>query len=94
MGESAPRDVLERIIAGASADPAVARVFGLRTMHLGPEALLVVLQVDFRDDLSAADVEAATERLRATVAEAAGQAGKRRFVVIEAGPAVPARAAA
>ena len=95
MGESAPRDVLERIIAAASADPAVARVLGLRTMHLGPEALLVVLQVDFRDDLSAADVEAATARLRAKVAEAAGQAGKRRFVVIEAGPAaVPARAAA
>jgi divalent metal cation (Fe/Co/Zn/Cd) transporter len=95
MGESAPRDVLERIMAAASADPAVARVLGLRTMHLGPEALLVVLQVDFRDDLSAPDVEAATARLRATVAEAAGQAGKRRFVVIEAGPAaVPARAAA
>ena len=93
MGESAPRDVLERIVRTARADPAVARVLGLRTMHLGPEALLVVLQVDFHDALSAADVERATERLRGAVAAAAGEAGKRRLVVIESGAAVPAKAA-
>src|SRR3954468_17995923 len=93
MGESAPRDVLERIVRTARADSAVARVLGLRTMHLGPEALLVVLQVDFHDALSAADVERATERLRGAVAEAAGEAGKRRLVVIESGVDVPAKAA-
>jgi cation diffusion facilitator family transporter len=92
-GESAPRDVLERILAAARTDPAVGRVLGLRTMHLGPEALLIVLQVDFRDALGAADVEAATERLRGTVAEAAGEAGKRRLVVVEPAAAVAATAA-
>jgi cation diffusion facilitator family transporter len=93
LGESAPRDVLERITAAAAADPAVERVLGLRTMHLGPEALLIVLRVDFRDALSAHEVELASERLRNTVAEAAGAAGKRRLVVVEPG-VVPARPAA
>jgi len=83
MGESAPRAVLERILAAARRDPAVAGIEGLRTMHLGPAALLVVLDVDFRDELSAHDVEIATERLREAVAEAAGEAGRRRLVVIE-----------
>jgi divalent metal cation (Fe/Co/Zn/Cd) transporter len=93
MGESAPRDVRDRILAAARRDPAVARVLGLRTMHLGPEALLIVLQVDFDDALGASDVERATERLRGTVAEAAGDAGTRRLVVIEPAAAAPARAA-
>ena len=90
-GESAPRNVLDRIVETARSEGTVARVAGLRTMHLGPEALLIVLQIDFRDDLRAADVEAATERLRGSVADAVGEAGKRRLVVIE--PAAPARAA-
>lgn len=93
MGESAPRDVLERISAAARADAAVARVLGLRTMHLGPEALLIVLDVDFRDELGAAEVERATARLRDAVAEAAGEAGKRRLVIIESGAAISAKAA-
>jgi cation diffusion facilitator family transporter len=83
LGEAAPRHVLSRITAAAAADPAVARVMGLRTMHLGPTSLLVVLQVDFRDELSASDVEAAAERLRNTVAAVVGEAGKRRLIVIE-----------
>jgi cation diffusion facilitator family transporter len=91
MGESAPPDVLARVVRAAREDPAVERVVGLRTMHLGPEAVLIVLQVGFRDTLGAADVESATERLRGKVAEAAGEADKRRLVVIE--PAVSAKAA-
>jgi divalent metal cation (Fe/Co/Zn/Cd) transporter len=83
MGESAPREVLERILAATRRDPAVVSVEALRTMHLGPASLLVVLDVAFRDALSAHDVEIATERLRATVAQAAGEAGRRQLVVIE-----------
>jgi cation diffusion facilitator family transporter len=93
VGESAPRDVRERIVAAARRDPTVERVLGLRTMHLGPEAILIVLQLDFRDALGAADLERATERLRAAVAEAVGEAGKRRLVVIEPGGTAPAKAA-
>jgi len=87
MGESAPRDVRERIVETARRDPAVARILGLRTMHLGPEALLVILQVDFHDTLNAAEIERTSERLRDALAEAIGDAGKRRLVIIE--PALP-----
>ena len=83
LGEAAPRHILGRITAAAAADPGVARVVGLRTMHVGPTSLLVVLQVDFRDELSAADVEVAAERLRGAVTAVVGDAGKRRLVVIE-----------
>jgi cation diffusion facilitator family transporter len=94
MGESAPRDVLARIRAAAQTDRAVERVVSLRTMHLGPEALLIVLQLDFRDTLSAREVELATERVRTAVAEAAGEAGHRRLVVVEAASTPPAGARA
>ncbi len=67
----------------ASADAAVSRVVGLRTMHLGPTSLLVVLEIDFRDELSAAEVEAASARLRRTVAAAVGETGDPRLVVID-----------
>jgi hypothetical protein len=67
----------------AAADPAVSRVVGLRTMYLGPTSLLIVLQVAFRNERSAADVERATERLHVAVAAAAGEAGNPRLVVIE-----------
>jgi cation diffusion facilitator family transporter len=93
LGEAAPPDVLARISRAAAADPAVTGVMGLRTMHLGPTSLLVVLQVDFRDELSAAEVEAAAERLRDAVAAEVGDSGKRRLIVIEP-VTVPARAPA
>jgi divalent metal cation (Fe/Co/Zn/Cd) transporter len=90
VGESAPRDVRQRIVETAQADPAVARVLNLRTMHLGPESLLVVLQADFDDRLDAGDVERASERLRTALAEAVGDVGKRRLVIIEPAVAPPA----
>jgi hypothetical protein len=65
-------------------------------MHLGPESVLVVLDVRFHAALSARDVEQATARLRQRVAEATGEPGKRRLVVIEASderPLAPPRAA-
>jgi hypothetical protein len=83
LDESAPRDVLDRIVRVASADAAVSRVVGLRTMHLGPTSLLEVLEIDFRDELSAAELEAASARLRRTVAAAVGETGEPRLVVID-----------
>jgi divalent metal cation (Fe/Co/Zn/Cd) transporter len=83
LGEAAPRELRARIVAAAAADPSVLRVISLRTMYLGPTSLLIVLQADFRDQLSAADVERATERLHAAVAPTAGESGNPRLVVIE-----------
>jgi divalent metal cation (Fe/Co/Zn/Cd) transporter len=94
LGESASRDVLDRIVTAATTDAAVSAVLGLRTMHLGPTSLLVVLEVDFRDELSAAEVEHASARLRRTVAAAVGEIGDPRLVVIETRTAAAARTTA
>ena len=83
LGESAPRDVRDRIVSVAAADQAVSRILGLRTMHLGPDALLVVVDVDFRDEVPAAELEHASERLRHTVAAAIGKSADPRLVVID-----------
>jgi divalent metal cation (Fe/Co/Zn/Cd) transporter len=90
LDESASRDVLDRILAAAATDRAVAGVAGLRTMHLGPTSLLVVLEVDFDDGISAAEVERASDRLRNAVAAAVGEAGDPRLVVVD--PRARARA--
>ena len=63
VGEAAsPRVVggIERII---SEEPAIARLNELLTMHLGPADVLVNLSLDFTDELSANDVEAAISAL-------------------------------
>src|SRR5262245_20229535 len=44
-------------------DPATVRAGQPLTMHLGPDAVLVNLDVQFRRDLAAADLEKAIERL-------------------------------
>jgi divalent metal cation (Fe/Co/Zn/Cd) transporter len=35
----------------------VEAVLQLRTMHLGPDSILVAVRVDFRDEVAAADIE-------------------------------------
>jgi cation diffusion facilitator family transporter len=87
LGESAPRDVLGRIRTTVGADAAVSELVGLRTMHLGPTALLVILAVAFRDELSAPELEHASARLRRTVAAAVGESGDPQLVVIDPRPA-------
>jgi divalent metal cation (Fe/Co/Zn/Cd) transporter len=44
------RDTIER-------HEGVEAVLQLLTMHLGPESILVAVRVDFRDDVTAADIE-------------------------------------
>jgi cation diffusion facilitator family transporter len=65
MGEAAAPDVEERIKAVAAADPAVGRVNGIVTSHLGPDQIIATLSLEFADDASVADVEAAVERIEA-----------------------------
>jgi cation diffusion facilitator family transporter len=57
IGEAArpeQREVLRDVIIG---HPEVEEVMELLTMHLGPNALLVAVRLDLRDDLSARQVE-------------------------------------
>lgn len=52
------------------------------TMHMGPDFILVNISVDFKDHISAADVEQAVSRMDATIKEAWPQV-KRIFVEAE-----------
>lgn len=63
IGEGADPEVLRRIQALAQADPAVRAARRPLTMHLGPEEVLLVLDINFRQELTAAEVEVAVDRL-------------------------------
>ena len=71
IGESAGMDVEASIVAAIEASPEVERVIHLRTLHLGPETLLVAAKIAIRHDDSAASVvagiDAAERRIRAAV---------------------------
>ena len=63
IGESARKEVvagIERIVAGHAGILAINEA---RTMHLGPEDVLLNLSLDFADHLSSAEVEAAISKL-------------------------------
>ena len=70
LGESAAGDVVEQIRA-ALVGPGVSSVIHLRTMHLGPEELLVAAKIEVPGAATAADVARAIDdaevRVRAAV---------------------------
>jgi cation diffusion facilitator family transporter len=81
LGESARSSVVRGIRAIAESRDGILAVNELRTMHLGPEDILVNLSVDFRDGLTSADVEASISNLEREIKESFPQA---RRVFIEA----------
>lgn len=80
-GEAADPATRADIAALARAEPGVQGLNDLRTMHFGPNEVLVALSLDFEDHLSAAEVEAAAARLEQKIRAAHPQAGR---VYIEA----------
>jgi cation diffusion facilitator family transporter len=71
LGESATREDLRQIEAALTAGPTIERIIHLRTLHLGPEELLVAAKIAIEHDDTAAEVaraiDAAEERIRAAV---------------------------
>ncbi len=67
VGESAAPDVQTSIQAIVSEDEAVNSTELPITFHLGPNDILLGLNIEFRDDLSADDIEAATRRIEAKI---------------------------
>jgi cation diffusion facilitator family transporter len=71
IGEGAGADSVERIRAAAVDGDTVTAVIHMRTLHLGPEELLIAAKVAVRHDDTAAEVaraiDAAEERIRAAV---------------------------
>jgi cation diffusion facilitator family transporter len=90
IGETAPRSVERRIRRVVDADAAVTSIRALRTMHLGPRELLVVLDVDFRDDLTASEIEDAVARLRHHVGEELKDVTDPHLIVVQPARVVPA----
>lgn len=83
IGEAAPRHTEAAIRRVVSADEAVSRLVDLRTLHIGPERVLVALGVAFASDLSVAEVEAAVRRLEAAIMRVLGDRTNRALIVIE-----------
>ena len=87
IGEAADPSVeagIRRIIGAEGGRQAArcAQVNELRTMHLGPEDILVTASLDFHDTQSARDVEATTARLDRAI-KAAYPAVRRLFLEVE-----------
>jgi divalent metal cation (Fe/Co/Zn/Cd) transporter len=80
-GESADPSTLASIRALAESDPAVERIRRPLTMQLGPEQVLLNLDIQFREGLSAIEVEAAVDRLEEKIRSKHPQI---RYIFIEA----------
>ena len=71
IGESASFDAEAAIVAAIEGGPEIERVIHLRTLHVGPETLLVAAKVGIAHDDTAASIaagiDAAERRIRAAV---------------------------
>jgi cation diffusion facilitator family transporter len=71
IGESASEETSAQIVAALEGGPEKFRLIHLRTLHIGPDNLLVTAKVGVPADLTAADlsagIDAAEKRVRAAV---------------------------
>ena len=70
IGEAADPDVVSGIGKLASETPGIGRINELRTMHLGPQDILLNISLDFADHMSSAQVEEAISALELRIKEA------------------------
>ena len=71
IGESASTDVQRRIVAALEDGPEISQVIHMRTVHIGPDSVLVAAKVAVRESDSAAQISAgidtAERRVRTAV---------------------------
>jgi cation diffusion facilitator family transporter len=70
LGEGASRSAADRIRSALEAQPGIERVIHMKTLHLGPDELLVAAKVGVRSGESAAEVAAAIDAAERRVREA------------------------
>lgn len=80
VGESADPEMVARIRELALEDPAVDEVTRALTMHVGPAEVVATLDLRFRRDLTAEDVEAAVDRLETRIK---GEVTAVRYLFLE-----------
>ncbi|RMG67316.1 MAG: cation diffusion facilitator family transporter [Bacteroidetes bacterium] len=83
IGESARPEVRRAIRELVVADPATHLVNPPITMHFGPENILLALDVEFKDELAADEIEQAVARLESEIREQ-HPAVKRIFIEAKA----------
>jgi len=67
IGEAASPQLLESVRRLVSGDPAVTSAAPPLTMHLGPYEVMLAIDVDFEDRLSASEVEQAIARMEKAI---------------------------
>jgi len=67
IGEAVDPETLKNIRRLAESDARVEAVKNVLTMHFGPRTILLAMDLQFRNDLSAAEVEDSVDRLEETV---------------------------
>lgn len=67
MGETASTQVLNDVVKIIKADPAIFDVSPPLSMYLGPEEVILVLQLTFRENLSAQAVVQASEQIKQAI---------------------------
>ncbi len=67
IGEAAAPEIVETIRNIVLATPTVAGMNELRTLHRGPEDILLALSLDFEDNLTAGKVEEAIQALETAI---------------------------
>lgn len=83
IGESALPETQDSIKAIVKSDAAVSNIGPPITLHLGPQDIMLALNIEFKDELSADEIEAAVCRIESSI-RATHQEVKRIF--IEAAP--------
>lgn len=69
IGESASPETRASIEKIVKSDHAVTRMEAPITLHLGPQDIMLAMNIEFRDDLSADEIEAATRRIERKIRE-------------------------
>ncbi len=82
IGEAATPDLVAGVRRIAMSAPGVRRINELRTMHMGPNDILVAISLDFGDDIPAGEVEATISALERDIKQAYGDV-KRVFAEIQ-----------
>lgn len=82
IGESVDPEVRESVLRLTRSDPAVVEVVRMMSMHMGPDDVILNLDLEFRDSLTVSDIEEAVDRLDAALRK---EHPELRYVTIEAG---------
>jgi cation diffusion facilitator family transporter len=69
LGESVTPHKRKMLLNAVGSFPEVEKVISLKTMHLGPEEVLVTVEIDYRDEISVDQLENLNERIEQKIRE-------------------------